>query len=99
MKARFRFICNNKMKVDFCFMKSAKMVPCGRVRLQPADRAFYVRELRGETSKATQQRRTPKHFAQRVIPVRSVVRTDPSASDTKLQVGHRRLDGKPEKVR
>jgi len=32
MKARFRFICNNKMKADFCFMKSAKRF---RRRLKP----------------------------------------------------------------
>jgi hypothetical protein len=32
MKAHFRFIGNNKMKADFCFIESAE--PC-RVPLQP----------------------------------------------------------------
>jgi hypothetical protein len=30
MKARFHFICKNKMKADFCFMKSAKRLRATR---------------------------------------------------------------------
>jgi hypothetical protein len=32
MKTRFRFIGNNKMKVDFCFIESTKTVPCAACR-------------------------------------------------------------------
>jgi hypothetical protein len=40
MKAHFRFIDNNKMKTDFCFIESAKWCRA-RLPLQSTGQAFF----------------------------------------------------------